>query len=51
MQTIQEKEILNSFSCELEDWFHILASDKAPKLKDWSKLTTVAERNIERLLI
>jgi polysaccharide deacetylase family protein (PEP-CTERM system associated) len=40
----------HAFSCELEDWFHILASDKVPKMEDWSGLTLCAERNVERLL-
>jgi len=50
MKPIEQGEVLNAFSCELEDWFHILASDKVPRMKDWSKLTLFAERNIERLL-
>lgn len=50
MEEVEQKEVLNAFSCELEDWFHILASDKAPRLEDWSKLTLFAERSIERLL-
>jgi polysaccharide deacetylase family protein (PEP-CTERM system associated) len=50
MKPIEQGKVLNAFSCELEDWFHILASDKAPRLKDWSKLTLYAERSIEQLL-
>jgi len=37
-------------TCELEDWFHILESDKAPKIDEWAGLPLCAERNIDRLL-
>ena len=40
----------NALTCELEDWFHILDSDKTPKFEDWGKLPLCAERNVERLL-
>jgi polysaccharide deacetylase family protein (PEP-CTERM system associated) len=50
MEEIEQGKVLNAFSCELEDWFHILASDKVPRFENWSKLTLFAERNIERLL-
>ena len=50
MQEVEQREILNSFTCELEDWFHILSSDKVPRQDDWPKLTLCAERSIERLL-
>ena len=49
-RNVGEREVLNAFSCELEDWFHILASDKAPRFEDWPKLTLLAERNVEKLL-
>lgn len=39
-----------AFSCELEDWFHILDSDRVPKMEDWAALPLCAERNVERLL-
>jgi polysaccharide deacetylase family protein (PEP-CTERM system associated) len=38
------------FTCELEDWFHILGSDKVPPLESWSNLPLSAERNVEQLL-
>jgi len=50
MKTSSPVECINAFSCELEDWFHILDSDKAPGIEDWSKLPLCAERNVERLL-
>jgi len=40
----------DALTCELEDWFHILESDKAPKIDDWGTLPLYAERNIDRLL-
>ncbi len=40
----------NALTCELEDWFHILDSDRTPKFEDWAKLPLCAERNVERLL-
>ena len=40
----------NALTCELEDWFHILDSDKTPKFEDWGGLPLCAERNVERLL-
>ncbi len=40
----------NALTCELEDWFHILDSDRVPKFEDWAKLPLRAERNVERLL-
>jgi len=40
----------NAFSCELEDWFHILGSDKVPRIDQWSELPLCAEKNIDRLL-
>jgi polysaccharide deacetylase family protein (PEP-CTERM system associated) len=43
-------EIPGALTCELEDWFHILGSDKTPRFDDWAKLPLCAERNVERLL-
>ncbi len=40
----------NALTCELEDWFHILDSDRTPKFAVWAKLPLRAERNVERLL-
>lgn len=40
----------NVFSCELEDWFHILDSDSVPKPEDWPRLPLRAERSVDRLL-
>ncbi len=40
----------NALTCELEDWFHILETDRTPKFEDWATLPLCAERNIERLL-
>ncbi|MBN1508997.1 MAG: DUF3473 domain-containing protein [Sedimentisphaerales bacterium] len=40
----------NAVTCELEDWFHILDSDKVPRIDDWGRLPCCAERNVERLL-
>lgn len=44
------QEMPNALTCELEDWFHILDSDKVPKFEEWDKLPLCAERNVERLL-
>lgn len=40
----------NAFSCELEDWFHILGSDKVPDIADWPELPLRAEASVEKLL-
>jgi polysaccharide deacetylase family protein (PEP-CTERM system associated) len=40
----------NAFSCELEDWFHILGSDRVPDIADWPELPLRAEASVERLL-
>jgi polysaccharide deacetylase family protein (PEP-CTERM system associated) len=40
----------NALTCELEDWFHILDSDRVPPMQDWDRLPLCAERNVERLL-
>lgn len=41
---------VNAFSCELEDWFHILDSDCVPRIDDWSRLPLRAEKSIDRFL-
>jgi polysaccharide deacetylase family protein (PEP-CTERM system associated) len=41
---------VNAFSCELEDWFHILDSDKVPTIDRWDRLPLHIEENTERLL-
>lgn len=50
MEVTGRYECRNAFSCELEDWFHILGSDRVPAIDQWSRLPLCAERNIERLL-
>jgi len=50
MEVTGQQRCDNAFSCELEDWFHILGSDKVPRIDQWSALPLCAERNIERLL-
>ena len=47
---IGNRKVINAFTCELEDWFHILASNKVPRFEDWPKLTLLAERSVEKLL-
>jgi polysaccharide deacetylase family protein (PEP-CTERM system associated) len=49
-QAADPQGLPNALTCELEDWFHILDSDRTPKFEDWVKLPLCAERNIERLL-
>ncbi len=43
-------ENLNAFSCELEDWFHILDSDVAPRMEEWPGPPLRAEKSVHRLL-
>ena len=43
-------EHLNAFSCELEDWFHILDSDRVPPIREWPVLPLRAERSVDQLL-
>jgi len=50
MDALDQGRIVNAFSCELEDWFHILDSDKVPPIEKWDGLTLHVERNTERLL-
>ena len=50
MEALEVKNGINSFSCELEDWFHILDSDRVPDIEEWSRLPLRAERGIDRLL-
>ena len=40
----------DALTCELEDWFHILDSDRTPRLDEWARLPLCAERNVDRLL-
>lgn len=42
--------LANAFSCELEDWFHILDSDVVPPMKEWPGPPLWAEKNVQRLL-
>lgn len=49
-EAIDARRTPNALTCELEDWFHILDSDKTPRFEDWGKLPLCAERNVERLL-
>jgi polysaccharide deacetylase family protein (PEP-CTERM system associated) len=44
------QETPNVLTCELEDWFHILDSDKVPRFEEWAGLPLRAERSVERLL-
>jgi len=50
MEVIGQRRCSNAFSCELEDWFHILGSERAPRIEAWSGLPLCAEKNVERLL-
>lgn len=50
MQAEETVENLNAFSCELEDWFHILDSDIAPRIEQWPGPPLRAERSVQRLL-
>ncbi|UCD53207.1 MAG: polysaccharide deacetylase family protein, partial [Phycisphaerales bacterium] len=50
MEVIGQNGCSNAFSCELEDWFHILGSDRAPRIEEWAGLPLRAEKNIEQLL-
>jgi polysaccharide deacetylase family protein (PEP-CTERM system associated) len=50
MDVVGVHETPGALTCELEDWFHILDSDRTPRFDDWAKLPLCAERNVERLL-
>jgi polysaccharide deacetylase family protein (PEP-CTERM system associated) len=50
MDIMDRQEMPNALTCEIEDWFHILGSDKVPGIEDWATLPLCAERNVERLL-
>jgi polysaccharide deacetylase family protein (PEP-CTERM system associated) len=50
MKTTDQGLHLSAFSCELEDWFHILDSDRVPRMEEWPRLPLQAERNVRRLL-
>jgi polysaccharide deacetylase family protein (PEP-CTERM system associated) len=41
---------VNGFSCELEDWFHILDCDQVRRVESWSDLPLRADRSVGRLL-
>jgi len=41
---------ISAFSCELEDWFHILDSDHIPTIDAWPGLPLHAEKSVDRLL-
>lgn len=43
-------ESLNAFSCDLEDWFHILDCSIAPRIDEWPGPPLWAERSVHRLL-
>lgn len=43
-------QVRNVFSIDVEDWFHILDSEKVPKYSEWDSQASVVERNFERLL-
>jgi polysaccharide deacetylase family protein (PEP-CTERM system associated) len=42
--------LADAFSCELEDWFHILDSDVVPPMEEWPGPPLWAEKNVHRLL-
>jgi polysaccharide deacetylase family protein (PEP-CTERM system associated) len=50
MEVADQDGRINGFSCELEDWFHILGTDRAPGIGEWPGLPLCAEKNVERLL-
>jgi len=50
LEAVNNGRILNAFSCELEDWFHILGSDRVPTIDQWDGLTLRVEQNTEKLL-
>jgi len=49
-ETAGRENPLNAFSCELEDWFHILGSDRVPRTSDWPALPLRAAQSVDRLL-
>jgi len=50
MERTDQRSPINAFSCELEDWFHILDSDRVPGIEEWSSLPLRAEKSVDRLL-
>jgi len=50
MKTPSETCRTDVFSCELEDWFHILDSERVPGIGDWPGLPLRAEESVDRLL-
>jgi polysaccharide deacetylase family protein (PEP-CTERM system associated) len=50
MDAREPRDGLNAFSAELEDWFHILDSDKVPPMHEWGTLPLRAEKSVDRML-
>jgi len=50
MEAADQEKHIDAFSCELEDWFHILDSDGVPGIEEWPRLPLRAEENVDRLL-
>lgn len=50
METSDQVIHSDAFSCELEDWFHILDSERVPGIDDWPQLPLQAEKNVDRIL-
>ena len=42
--------MLNAFSVDVEEWFHILGSPAVPAMEQWDSLESCVERGLERLL-
>jgi polysaccharide deacetylase family protein (PEP-CTERM system associated) len=42
--------MLNAFSVDVEDWFHILHSPMVPPMEQWDSLESCVERGLEQLL-
>ena len=40
----------DALTIDVEDWFHILDLDGAPRIEDWAKLPSRVEKNFESLL-
>jgi polysaccharide deacetylase family protein (PEP-CTERM system associated) len=50
MDTSSQADPINAFTCDLEEWFHILGSATAPGIDDWPGLPLRVEKNVDRLL-
>jgi polysaccharide deacetylase family protein (PEP-CTERM system associated) len=50
METSSQAYPINAFTCDLEDWFHILDSERVPGIDDWPELPLRVEKNVDRLL-